>query len=70
VLELTVSVDVPVPPELRTILVGFTVAVKPAPAETDSETVPENPPRLAAVRVEVPEELARILRVEGLEARL
>lgn len=64
------SVDVPVPPEPRTILVGFTVAVNPAPVETDSETVPENPPRLAAVRVDVPEEPARIFTVEGLDVRL
>src|SRR5207244_156977 len=68
--ELTVSVDVAVAPELRTRLVGFTVAANPVPAETDRETVPENPPRLAAVMVDVPEEPATILTVEELEARL
>lgn len=68
--ELTVSVDVAVPPELRTILAGFTAAARPAPAETDKEIVPENPPRLTVVRVDVPEEPASILRVEGLAARL
>ena len=68
--ELTVSVDVAVPPELRRMFTGFTVAVKPVPAETDSEIVPANPPRLAAVRVEVPEEPAKMLTVEELEARL
>jgi len=67
--ELTVSVDVAVPPELRARLVGFTVAVSPVPAETDRETVPENPPRLVAVRVDVPEEPASMLTVGPLEAR-
>src|SRR2546422_11768089 len=68
--ELTVSVDVAVPPELRARLVGLTVAANPVPAETDRETVPENPPRLAVVMVDVPEEPATILTVEELEARL
>src|SRR6267378_5061324 len=68
--ELTVSVDAAVPPEVRTRLVGLTDAVKPAPAETDRETVPENPPTLAAVRVEVPEEPASMLIVEKLDARV
>src|SRR5207244_9116341 len=68
--ELTVSVDVAVTPELRTRLVGFTVAVNPVPAETDRETVPENPPRLAAVMVDVPEEPTSILSVGELEVRL
>ena len=68
--ELTVSVELAVPPELRARLVGFTVTVSPVPAETDRETVPENPPRLAAVMVGVPEEPASILTVEELEARL
>lgn len=68
--ELTVSVDVAVPPEPRTRLVGLTVAVSPVPDETEREIVPENPPRLAAVRVDVPEEPTRILIVEALEARL
>ena len=68
--ELTVSVDVAVPPEPRTRLVGLTVAVSPVPDETEREIVPENPPRLAAVRVDVPEEPTRILIVGALEARL
>ena len=68
--ELTVSVDVAVPPEPRTRLVGLTVAVKPVPAATDRETVPVNPPRLVAVRVDVPEEPASMLTVAPLEARV
>jgi len=68
--ELTVSVDEAVPPELRARLVGLTVAVNPVPAETDRETVPENPPRLAAVMVDVPEEPASILTVGEFEVRL
>jgi hypothetical protein len=68
--ELTVSVAVADPPELRTRLVGLTVAVNPVPAETDKETVPENPPRLVAVRVEVPEEPASIFTVGAFEARV
>jgi len=68
VLEPTVSVDVAVPPEPRTRLVGLTVAVNPVPVETDMETVPENPPRLVAVRVDVPEEPASMLTVGPPEA--
>ncbi len=68
--ELTVSVDVVVPPEPRTRLVGLAVALKPVPAATDRETVPENPPRLVAVRVDVPEEPASVLTVGPLEARV
>src|SRR6266516_1933333 len=43
--------------------------VSPVPAETDRETVPENPPRLVAVRVDVHEEPASMLTVGSLEAR-
>jgi hypothetical protein len=68
--ELTVSVDVAVPPELRTRLVGLTVAVNPVPAEIVRETVPANPPILVAVVVDVPEEPASMLIVGALEARL
>ena len=68
--EPTVSDDVAVPPEPRTRLVGLTVAVNPVPAATDRETVPENPPRLVAVRVDVPEEPANMLNVGPLEARV
>jgi hypothetical protein len=69
-LELTVSVDVAVPPELRVRLVGLIDAVNPVPGETERETVPEKPPMLAAVMVEVPEEPASTLRVVALDARL
>jgi len=65
-----VSVDVAVPPEVRARLVGLTDAVNPGPAEIDRETVPENPPTLAAVMVEVPEEPTSALIVEELEARV
>ncbi len=68
--ELTVSVDVAVPPEPRTRLAGLTVAVKPVPAATDRETVPENPPRLVAVRVDDPEEPDSMLTVAPLDARV
>ncbi len=68
--ELTVSVDVAVPPETRTRLAGLTVAVNPVPADTDRETVPEKPPRLVAVRVDVPEEPASMLTVGPPEARV
>src|SRR5437867_939272 len=76
---LMLSVDVPWPPEVRVtdellndVLgpdVGETVAERPTvPAETDRETVPENPPRLVAVRVDVPEEPASMLTVGPPEA--
>ena len=68
--ELTVRVDAAVPPELRTRLVGLTDAVNPVPAESERETVPENPPRLVAVRVDVPEDPASMLTVAPLEARV
>ncbi len=68
--ELTVRVDAAVPPELRTRLVGLTDAVNPVPAESERETVPENPPRLVAVRVDVPEDPASMLTVWPLEARV
>ena len=67
---MSVSVDVAVPPELRARLAGLTDAVSPVPAEIERETVPENPPTLAAVRVEVPEEPASMLIVEKLDARV
>jgi hypothetical protein len=68
--ELTVSVDVAIPPELRVRLAGLTDAVNPVPAETERETVPEKPPMLAAVMVDVPEEPATTLRVVALDARV
>ena len=68
--ELTVSVDVAVPPDVRARLIGLTDAVNPAPAEIDRETVPENPPTLAAVMAEVPEEPTSMLTVEELDVRV
>ena len=68
--EPTVSVDVAVPPEPRVRLTGLTDAVDPVPDETERETVPEKPPMLVAVIVEVPEEPASTLTFEALDARL
>ncbi len=68
--ELTVNVDAAVPPEVRARLVGLTDAVNPAPAEIERETVPEKPPTLAAVMVDVPEEPASMLTVEELDVRV
>lgn len=69
-LELTVSVDAAVPPEVRARLVGLTDAVNPVPAESDREIAPENPPILVAVIVDVPEEPASMLTVGEPEARV
>jgi hypothetical protein len=54
VAELTVSVDVPVPPLARVILEGFSDAAGPE-GETvvESETVPAKPLRLVKVMVEL-----------------
>jgi hypothetical protein len=68
--ELTVSVDEAAPPEVRARLVGLTDAVNPAPAERERKIVPEKPPTLAAVMVEVPEEPTSILTVAELETRV
>ncbi len=67
VLELTVRVDVPVPPGLRLTLAGFTEAVRP-PGMTDVErlTVPAKPARLVRVMDEVPELPAWTVSVVGL----
>lgn len=70
VLELTVKVDVAVPPGLRLRLVGLTLAANPATVEGESATVPENPPILATVRATVPGEPAKILTVGKAETRL
>lgn len=53
-LEFTVSVDEAVPPGLRLTLDGLRVTVRP-PGVDDAESVavPENPPRLATVIVDV-----------------
>jgi len=68
--ELTVSVDAPNPPELRIRLAGLIEAVNPVPVEREREIVPEKPPMLAAVMVDVPDEPASTLRVVALDARL
>jgi hypothetical protein len=70
VAELTDSVDVAGPPELRTRLVGLTDAVSPVPNETDRLIVPVNPLILEAVIVAVPEEPASMLTVGEFEVRL
>jgi hypothetical protein len=71
VVELTVSVDVPVPPLVRMILEGLSDAVRPE-GETlvESDTVPVNPLRLVRVMVEVAEEPAGIVIVVGLAEML
>ncbi len=54
VAELTVSVDVPDPPETRVTLAGLTDTDSPVgDTEVESETVPANPLRLERVRVDV-----------------
>jgi hypothetical protein len=68
--ELTVSVDVAVPPDPRARLVGLTDEASPDPVETVRETVPEKPPMLVVVMVAVPEAPARTLIVDVLAARL
>jgi hypothetical protein len=68
--ELTVNVDVGVPPELRVRLVGLTDAVNPVPDETDRLIVPVNPLILEAVMVEDPEEPASMLTVGEFEVKL
>ena len=57
VVELTVNVDVPVPPLVRVMLEGFRDAVRPE-GETfvERETVPVKPLRLVRVMVEVADE--------------
>ncbi len=68
--ELIVSVETAVPPETRPMLVGLTEAVRPVVVDREKETVPEKLLRLVRVRMEEPGEPARIVRDEGLEARL
>ena len=68
--ELTVSVDVAVPPDPRSRLVGLTDAVSPDPAETVRETVPEKPPMLVVVMVAVPDEPGSMLIVDVFDAML
>ncbi len=65
---MTVRVDVPEPPGVRPTLVGLRLWVR-LEGETvvDREIVPENPPRLARVTVDVPEDPRLMVRVLGLE---
>ncbi len=63
-------VDVPVPPTVNGRLVELREAVRPAEGVRLRETVPEKLLRLVMVRVEVPDEPARIVRERGLGAML
>lgn len=63
--ELSVSVDVPVPPDERTRLVGESDVVRPEEVVAVRVTVPLNPPKLARLRVDVEDEPARKLTVVG-----
>lgn len=71
VVELTVRVDVPVPPPVRVILEGFRDAVRPV-GETfvERETVPAKPLRLVKVMVEIAEGPDGVVRVVGLAETL
>jgi hypothetical protein len=71
VVELTVSVDVPVPPLVRAMLEGFSDAVKPE-GETfvDREIVPVKPLKLVNVMVEVAEEPDWVVMIVGLAETL
>ena len=63
--------EVPVPPELRVTLVGFSVAVNPAGVTAvDRETAPENPFRLDNVTVAVPGEPDCIAMLDELLDRV
>ena len=65
--EETVSVEVADPPEARVTLVGLRDGVSPAgEAEAESDTVPEKPPRLDRVIVEVAVAPAWMVRLMGL----
>ncbi len=52
-LELTVSVEVALPPDVKVTLAGLRRAVSPLDATDARETVPENPPREVTVIVDV-----------------
>ncbi len=60
------SVDDPVPPEDRLTLVGLREAVRPDGDDTVSVTEPEKPLRLARLIVEVADEPAKKVRLDGL----
>jgi hypothetical protein len=68
VLELTVKVEVPVPPDVTATLVGFREAVVPE-GETDVTrlTVPEKPFKLVRVTVDCVEDPEVTVRLEGPE---
>jgi hypothetical protein len=59
----------PLPPAVRTTLLELKLAVRPwrtlGVTLDDRVTVPENPPKLARVIIEVPEELRGRLRLVG-----
>jgi len=68
VFELRVRVDVPVPPELTTILVGDKEAVRPAgDAEVERPTVPVKPFTLETVIVVVLASPVTTVRLDGAE---
>lgn len=65
----TVRTTEPVPPAVRTTLLELRLATGPwrtlGVRLDDRVTVPENPPKLVSVTVEVPEELRWMLRLVG-----
>ena len=64
--ELSVRVEVPVPPDERGRVVGLSDAVRPDDDEVAVRlTVPLNPPRLTRLIVEVEDELEMKLTVVG-----
>ncbi len=68
VLELRVSTEVPVPPEVSATLVGLREAVRPEGETTvESATDPAKPVRLARDTVEVLDTPVITLRLVGLE---
>ena len=67
VLELTVRVEVPDPPEFKLILAGLVEAVRPVGvADVERLTVPVKPATLFSVMDEIPELPARRFKVVGL----
>ncbi len=64
--ELTVSVEVIFPPDVKVVLAGFRDAVRPLDGNDAREMVPENPPREVMVIVDVPETPGVMLTVAGL----
>ena len=63
----TVRIELAVPPLWRVTFAGFRLIESPGGlAMENMETVPANPFRLVMVRVDLPEEPWRIVRLEGL----